>query len=289
MVSTMDVIPFDDPGSPDDAGSFAARVRPVLAAHRSQTSVMASWMANAVAGQTQPPTRYWLVVDGGCVLGGAMLTAGHGLVLTPIGSDRVSEVLAALVAAVGVVPGAMGSPAVVECFGSLFTAVHGGRSKVAMQQLVYEIGAAPALPGEVPGGARWSRAEDLSLLSDWYRAFSREAHRVPESDEAVAASIAKLAWQGVMVWEREGRLVALAGMNGPALGLARIGPVYTPPRFRGRGFGGAVTAAVTRKAFSDGADLCMLYTDAANPTSNRVYSRLGYRPVGRSVMVTFSA
>ena len=49
----------------------------------------------------------------------------------------------------------------------------------------------------------------------------------------------------------------------------------------------AVTAAVTVSAFERGAELCMLYTDEANPTSNRVYSRLGYRPVSTSVMVSF--
>jgi len=59
----------------------------------------------------------------------------------------------------------------------------------------------------------------------------------------------------------------------------RVGPVYTPPRHRRRGYGAAVTAAVTRAALDAGEAAVVLFTDLANPTSNSVYQRLGYRPV----------
>jgi len=73
--------------------------------------------------------------------------------------------------------------------------------------------------------------------------------------------------------------VSLAGRNRTAGGQARIGPVYTPPDLRGRGFGGAATAAITQAALDDGAEGVVLFTDLANPTSNTLYQRLGYRPI----------
>src|SRR5262249_59245223 len=70
--------------------------------------------------------------------------------------------------------------------------------------------------------------------------------------------------------------VSMAGATRAVAGQARVGPVYTPPGRRGRGFGGAVTAAVSRAARDAGVGEVLLYTDLANPTSNALYQRLGY-------------
>ena len=71
----------------------------------------------------------------------------------------------------------------------------------------------------------------------------------------------------------------MAGRQDLAFGGIRLGPVYTPPGLRGRGYGAAVTAAVSRQALDLGAYEVVLYTDLTNPTSNALYPRLGYRPV----------
>ena len=62
-------------------------------------------------------------------------------------------------------------------------------------------------------------------------------------------------------------------------GQARVSLVRTPPEERGRGFAGAVTSAVSRAALDAGAEQVLLFTDLANPTSNALYQRLGYRPL----------
>jgi predicted GNAT family acetyltransferase len=90
------------------------------------------------------------------------------------------------------------------------------------------------------------------------------------------------------LWEHEGEFVSLAGRRPVADGSARIGPVYTPPACRGRGYAAAVTAAATRDILAEDA-VPVLFTDLANPTSNRVYQRLGYYPVADCAQVTFEA
>ncbi|MBV9170302.1 MAG: GNAT family N-acetyltransferase, partial [Chloroflexi bacterium] len=79
--------------------------------------------------------------------------------------------------------------------------------------------------------------------------------------------------------------VSLATRRRPISGSARIGPVYTPPSQRGRGYGSAVTAAATREVLDLGA-IPVLFTDLANPVSNSIYQRLGYRPVDDYAMIT---
>jgi predicted GNAT family acetyltransferase len=77
----------------------------------------------------------------------------------------------------------------------------------------------------------------------------------------------------------------MAGASPVVAGMARIGPVYTPPAARGRGYGSAVTAAASADAIRRGAEQVLLYTDLAHPTSNAIYQRLGYRPVADEVIV----
>lgn len=72
--------------------------------------------------------------------------------------------------------------------------------------------------------------------------------------------------------------VHVTGVNPPSFGVARIGPVYTPAEHRGRGYASAAVAAVSRRLLADGSRVC-LFTDQANPTSNKIYQQLGFRPV----------
>jgi predicted GNAT family acetyltransferase len=69
--------------------------------------------------------------------------------------------------------------------------------------------------------------------------------------------------------------------------MARIGPVYTPPELRGRGYAGGATAAVSQAALDAGVREVVLYTDLANPVSNALYERLGYRAVEDRVILSF--
>jgi predicted GNAT family acetyltransferase len=71
----------------------------------------------------------------------------------------------------------------------------------------------------------------------------------------------------------------MVGYSGPTPNGIRIAPVYTPPELRGGGYASACTAETTRRLLKDGRRFCFLYTDLANPTSNSIYQRIGYRPV----------
>ena len=98
----------------------------------------------------------------------------------------------------------------------------------------------------------------------------------------------RLTFGGLVFWEHDGAPVSLAGWAKPAAGLARIGPVYTPPELRGRGFGAAVTTAVTQAALDGGAGGVLLFTDLSNPTSNTLYQRLGFAPVTDWIVIRFT-
>jgi hypothetical protein len=67
----------------------------------------------------------------------------------------------------------------------------------------------------------------------------------------------------------------------------RIGPVYTPPELRRRGYASAVTAATSQAELDKGRRFIFLFTDLANPTANKIYQAIGYEPVIDVDQLTF--
>ena len=92
-----------------------------------------------------------------------------------------------------------------------------------------------------------------------------------------------------MLWEADGQPVSIACNTMPVTSMVRIGPVYTPPQARGHGYASAATAALSRRLLEAGAEEVVLFTDLANPVSNSIYQRIGYRPFEDRVVLAFSA
>jgi predicted GNAT family acetyltransferase len=134
-----------------------------------------------------------------------------------------------------------------------------------------------------PGAARVAGEADRALLVDRFAAFGRD---VGEEPAEVAAEVDRRMGR-LRLWEVDGEPVSMAGSTRPSSGMVRVNAVYTPPRRRRHGYAAAVTAAVTRAALEAGASDAVLFTDLANPTSNAVYARLGYRPVEDRTLLIF--
>lgn len=58
-----------------------------------------------------------------------------------------------------------------------------------------------------------------------------------------------------------------------------INMVYTPPEFRRRGYATECVAKLSKLLLDDKYDYCCLFTDLSNPTSNKIYQQIGYKPI----------
>jgi predicted GNAT family acetyltransferase len=122
---------------------------------------------------------------------------------------------------------------------------------------------------------------DRALVLEWLDAFAVEALPDAPQDSSEPWLERRLSDPDgeILLWEDEGRPVSLAASGTPTPTGIRVGPVYTPPDCRRRGYAEAVTAELTSHALARGRRFCFLFTDLANPTSNAIYRRIGYRPV----------
>jgi RimJ/RimL family protein N-acetyltransferase len=232
------------------------------------------------------PVFGWLASSDGSVAGAFMHTPPFPMVLTEMPDAAAAELAADLAGRGHQAPGVNAMPAPGAAFAAAWQERTGQPTHIGMRMRLYELGTLLPPDPAPPGTARTADATDRDLLLEWLNAFQDEAQPAgPNESERVVND--RVGWGGLVFWEHEGRPVSLAGRNRPAAGQARLGPVYTPPDLRGRGFGGAATAAITQAALDDGADGVVLFTDLDNPTSNTLYQRLGYRPISDWAVIRF--
>jgi predicted GNAT family acetyltransferase len=143
--------------------------------------------------------------------------------------------------------------------------------------------------GRASGHARLATVDDFDLFIVWHRAFEIEVGmlKVPTPlEERIALRITN---QQLILWIDDGQEVSMAGANPLPAASARIGPVYTPPALRGRGYAQAVTAAASEHVQREGPRTVFLFTDAINPASNKAYQRIGYMHVADHAHLLFDA
>ena len=158
-------------------------------------------------------------------------------------------------------------------------ALTGARGRVAVALRIYRAGIVSA-PPEVAGEMRPYEQGDREVVLRWLSDFVGEAMPTARHEDAAHVLDSRLTMpdEGFVVWDSAG-VVSLAGYAGPTPHGIRIGPVYTPPDRRGNGYASALVAELTRSLLSGGRRFCFLFTDLANPTSNAIYQRVGYRRV----------
>ena len=245
----------------EDHEEFATTIENFVAADPMRSTVLATVFADVLAGVRSYPGSSWLVAEADNeVIGIAMHTPPHRLWLSAM-PDAAAEAIAAVMAdraAPGALPGISGSREAASAAARAWQVLRPDETLTEVRALrSYTLGQLQP-PSDVP-------AEEVDLVMP----------------DVQATTAARLAGRGAFhVWEDGGTVVSLAGHSAQVSGMVRVGPVYTPPEHRRRGYGGAVTAATSRHALDNGASEVTLFTDLANPTSNAIYQQLGYLPVG---------
>jgi RimJ/RimL family protein N-acetyltransferase len=229
------------------------------------------------------PIFGWWQSESGAVDGAFLQTPPHPLLVTV--APAMPE-LAALLAG-RPLPGVNGLVADADVFAEAWQESSPVTLAAGLQSRLFRLDVLTPPAPLPPGAPRVAGPADRDLLTIWMTAFHDE---LGEGVQAVAEVIDdKLSYGGLTLWEVDGVPVSMAGATRREAGMVRVIAVYTPRELRGRGYAGAVTTTVSQAALDAGADDVVLYTDLANPTSNALYQRLGYRPVEDRAVVLFQS
>jgi predicted GNAT family acetyltransferase len=268
-----------------DPNAFLTATETIRGAEPVLTNVIGSVAGSVAQGRAYERCWWWVVRDDhGSVVGCAMRTAPFLLAVSPMPAEAAAALGPTVALADPDLPGSVGPADVVGAV--LDAAAPGVPRHVHRDELVRVVHEFRPAAG-VPGTGRRVQGRDTGLLVDWWSRFAAEAG-VAVVHDLEANVRAKVEQGSLWVWEVDGEPVAMAGhaplVSTPAGTVGRIGPVFTPVEHRRHGYGAAATSAVV-DALRPQCDTVMLYTDAANPTSNGVYARLGFDVVAQVVEV----
>lgn len=128
------------------------------------------------------------------------------------------------------------------------------------------------------------KIDDLekSLLYQWIRAYEIEALGAEQNrnlDIRIEDKIDKLikdsaCWALVV----DNKPVSLSAFNARLLDMIQIGPVWTPPEFRNKGYARTLVALTLIQAQKEGITKAILFTD--NPAAIKAYQAIGFEEIG---------
>lgn len=273
-----------------DAVSFLRRAGGWLLAAEAENNLIlgvADRLAMGRARGYRTPLYLATLEDEREVVGCAFRTPPFPLGLTRMPPEAVAVLAADVSAVYRHLPGVIGPEGPARLLAERWGGLRGVAPHLAMEQTLYctrEL-QEPESPPE--GALRPARGSvDTALAVAWMGAFHDEAGVYPHDHEGRARALVEAG--DLHFWERDGEPRAAGAVVARTPHGARIGFVYTPPEERGRGYGTALSAALTRTVLAEGARFCFLYADRENPTSNGIYRRLGYEPVCRVVDYRFA-
>ncbi|WP_157743191.1 GNAT family N-acetyltransferase [Micromonospora coriariae] len=274
----------------EDLATFAAEADAWLRREPVLHNVLLTLVADRLSGDLplSGGERFVRVVDGGATVGASVHTPPRGPLLgavSPAVAWALAEHFARAVPPLVEVHGPV--PAVAE-FAERYAERAGRVAVPGTAQRIFRLDAVRP-PVGVAGRARPATGADRDLLIAWAAAYAAETMPDGPSVDAAGQIDARLPHGGLLwLWERAGTPVSTAWLSRPVAGVVRISGVYTPPAWRGRGYASGCVAHATRHALNTGAAACTLYTDLTNPTSNRIYQSLGYRPLSDAAQWRFA-
>jgi uncharacterized protein len=263
-----------------DAASFLAAAGDFLSAREAFHNLPIAIARHCVDDPSRYPGRnLFAVIDGADgVAGFAMMTPPHRLQLYVAPGGAVDLVADALAASDRTIPGVSGPVGAADAFARAWVARRGGRARRARSLRAFELTTVIPAP-RVRGAMRPATAEDLPFVEHAYRAFHEETGTGAAGDLAPEVIGRRAVADGrLFVWD-DGGPVSQAGIAGTTPRGRRVGAVWTPPDRRRRGYATALVAALSQHVLDSGRAFAFLFTDLANPISNSIYPKVGYRPV----------
>jgi len=268
------------------ARPFFAAVADALAEREVENSLVYGILDEHSTEDAPPPAGgvYGAVRDGGRVAAVVVRTPPWPLALSACAPAAATFAAEALHAAGVEVPKMLAVCPAAAAFAARWTALTGHRARslyghrlMRLDRVVHRGAASGALRGAAPA--------DVPRVAAWCRGFAED---IPGSLHGDLDEMARrrIAGGEIFLW-CDPEPVTMAAWTRPTRTGICVNLVYTPPALRGRGYASTAVAALSQRLLDEGRAWCALFTDTANPTSNRIYERIGYRHVADFDLLAF--
>jgi hypothetical protein len=274
------------------AVGFLARTQGMLETAEAENNLIlgVALRARDAPNRFKHPPYFATVRKGGEVVSAAVVTPPHGAILWTAGDapDAALHLLAQDLRRSGSsTSGVIGPKESAWRFARIWRERSGEAAKPKADLRSYRLDQVLSLE-LAAGWLRAAREEDAPLATRWIAAFQAEALGEVENGQTAEFALAKIRDGDLFLWQ-DGEPVSMAAKARPTRHGITVNLVYTPPTLRGHGYATACVASLSQRLLDSGRRFCTLFANLANPVSNRVYERIGYRPIGDFAELTFRA
>ena len=251
-------------------------------------------LAHTLAGDPfyygDDPPLLLSILDSGDPVGVAVRSPPHRIVLSILDTEvdgAVERLVRYLQSGKVRVPGVVGPEAEARSFSCQWTSTFPACSAIPRKRLrIFEARSVIDVP-LAPGRLRLAEMVDLPLMAQWVAAFTREAVGEEAGPGKAERNAEKyIAERNLYIWEDDGP-VSIARQSRAMKNGTNVTMVYTPAALRNRGYATSCVYHLTKKLLAGRYEFCSLFTDLSNPTTNRIYQKIGYVPLGDTLEFDF--
>lgn len=270
----------------DDANEFYSHVSAFLTAREAEHNLLLGIIRGVQIGEySEHPPYLACVEDNNQVIAVIIRTPPHNVLLSLM--DDPHRIIALIVEDVHheyvTLVGVSGAKLDVRIFAEAWEAATGQPFRLSSKQRIYKL-TEVIFPQNVAGQMHWARESDFDMLVTWYIGFITDAGLTITTPDRAKSIVRRFLdsdpqERRLAIWEVDGVPVSMSGYMGSTPNGMRIGAVYTPPEYRKKGYASACVAHLSQHILDMGKQFCFLFTDLDNPTSNRIYQDIGYKPI----------
>lgn len=263
----------------DDAEAFLRHAGPLLRDHAIDNNVMLG-IAVRLSDEPRDDAVMLTVDEADTPRIAGLMTPPWRLIVSTGSTEAVSVLVEGALESCPRPPGVVGTAAMAGAFAAAWQETTGEKATLAREMNLF-IAAQAVVPGGVPGRLRAAVPDDAEWVTEAFVDFAVAIDAsIAERNESRKSAAAYMRRGDVHLWDVDGVPVSMACSHRMPLGCARIGPVYTPPAERGRGYASAAAGTLTDHILSSGARWCAIFADVGNATTNAIYRRIGYEEHG---------
>ena len=272
-----------------DSFGFSERLEPLLYENEEKYSLFLGILSQIGSGRYED---YYLALAEmeGKIVAACLMTPPHPLqiIIFKENSGLENAIAQQLKKEKLKIPGVIGDKEIAEKFAEAWAAETGATVELQMDEGLYRIDSPVRGLEKSPGSWRVANKQDAELLEKWYLLFSEETGiGTPGYEEASMKIEQFLDGKEIYVWEVDGQVVACMKKSRPSKHGITVSFVYTPEEHRRKGYARTMVAEVTEELLLE-FDFVLLYTDLKNPTSNKIYSEIGYEQIANPAHLKFS-
>ncbi|OJE37715.1 acetyltransferase [Bacillus proteolyticus] len=181
------------------------------------------------------------------------------------------------------IPGFIGNKKVIKKLAEEIAILEQKKIVVGMEQGVYELKRVKKKWND--GIFRTINSDELPLIEKWIYQFCEDVKLPTTKEEAKQTAHTLITTNRLFGLEVGGKLVSVAAKTRPTTNNITVNFVYTPKEERKKGYASNCVAALSQRMLDEGYRTTTLYTDLANPTSNKIYQEIGYEEIMESVLI----